>query len=220
MNALKTTARSQVKRLPERGDYSRETLYGILDEAMVCHVGFAVEGKSFVIPMIYGRVDNVLYIHGSPASRMLRSLATGVDICVTVTIQDGLVLARSALHHSMNYRSAMIFGTAYEIEDSIEKEHALRAISEHIVPGRWKDVRPPTAQELRATSVLRLLIIEASSKVRTGPPLDDDEDYNLPIWAGVLPLRVTTGAPVADPRVIPGIEAPLYLTNYARKVSR
>lgn len=201
-------------RLPKRGDYSEETILGILDAGFLCHVGFVVDGQPFVIPTGYGRSGNTLYLHGSAASRMLRTLAKGVEVCVTVTLLDGLVLARSAFHHSMNYRSVVLFGTAMPVDSNDEKNAALRVISEQIVPGRWDDVRHPTEQELKATSVLALPIDEASAKVRTGPPLDDEEDYALHVWAGVLPLHLCTGEPLADPRMTTSQPLPKYLQNY------
>lgn len=193
------TARTQVKRLPKRGQYDRETIYGILDEGFLCHVGFVHDGAPVVIPTGYARSGDRLYIHGSAASRMLRTLDQGVPVCVTVTLLDGLVLARSAFHHSMNYRSVVVFGTAKAVTDEVEKTEALRLFTEHVVPGRWDHIRWPTAQELKATTVLSMPIEEASAKVRVGPPLDDEEDYALPVWAGVLPLKLTSGAPVPDP---------------------
>jgi hypothetical protein len=210
------TERTKLKRLPKRGHFDRETVYGILDEGFICHVGFAVEGKPVVIPTGYARVDDKLYIHGSQASRMLRTLSGGVDACVTVTLIDGLVLARSAFHHSMNYRSVVIFGRATLVEDFEEKNAALLALSEHIVRGRWAEVREPTEQELRQTTVLAMPLVEASAKIRTGPPLDDEEDYAMNVWAGVLPLRLATGEPVKDPRLPEGIEVPEYVRNYKR----
>jgi nitroimidazol reductase NimA-like FMN-containing flavoprotein (pyridoxamine 5'-phosphate oxidase superfamily) len=210
------TDRTTLKRLPKRGQYERQSVYGILDEAFICHVGFAVEGQPFVIPTGYARVDDTLYIHGSQASRMLRTLAGGVDVCVTVTLIDGLVLARSAFHHSMNYRSVVVFGRATVVEDKDEKLAALFSFSEHVVRGRWDDVREPTEQELRATTVLSLPLLEASAKVRTGPPLDDEEDYSLAVWAGVIPLRLVAGEPTNDPRLQEGIEAPEYARKYKR----
>jgi len=210
------TERTKLKRLPKRGHFDRETVYGILDEGFICHVGFAPEGKPVVIPTGYARVDDKLYIHGSQASRMLRTLSGGVDACVTVTLIDGLVLARSAFHHSMNYRSVVVFGRATLVEDPEEKSAALLAFSEHIVRGRWADVRQPTEQELKLTTVLRLPLEEASAKIRTGPPLDDEEDYALPIWAGVVPLKLVAGEPVADPRLSEGVEVPPYARNYQR----
>ncbi len=210
------TDRTNLKRLPNRGRYERETVYGILDEGFICHVGFAVNGQPFVIPTGYARVDDKLYIHGSQASRMLRRLADGIDACVTVTIIDGLVLARSAFHHSMNYRSVVVFGRARMVEEREEKLAALVAFSEHVVGGRWDDVREPTEHELRATTVLCLPVEEASAKIRTGPPLDDEEDYALPIWAGVIPLSLVAGEPIKDPRSPEGIDAPEYAKRYKR----
>ena len=210
------TERTKLKRLPKRGHFDRETVYGILDEGFICHVGFAPEGRPFVIPTGYARDGDKLYIHGSAASRMLRTLSTGVDVCVTVTIVDGLVLARSAFHHSMNYRSVVIFGRATLIEDAEEKMAALLVLSEHIIRGRWAEVREPTEQEMKATTVLSLPLVEASAKIRTGPPLDDEEDYEMEVWAGVIPLRLMAGEPVADPRLIDGVEVPVYAREYKR----
>ena len=205
------TSRIRVNRLPKRGDYSQETIYAILDAGFLCHAGFVVDGQPYVIPTGYGRAGDTLYLHGSAASRMLRTLAGGVDVCVTVTLLDGIVLARSAFHHSMNYRSVVMLGKASAVEADAEKAAALRVISEQIVRGRWDDVRKPTAQELKATAVLKLPIEEASAKIRTGPPLDDEEDYALNVWAGVLPLAIRAGEPVADPRLAPGAKVPEYL---------
>ena len=210
------TERTKLKRLPKRGHFDLGTVYGILDEGFICHVGFAPEGRPVVIPTGYARVNDKLYIHGSQASRMLRTLSGGVDACVTVTLIDGLVLARSAFHHSMNYRSVVIFGRATLVEQREEKMAALLALSEHIVRGRWAEVREPTEQELVQTTVLEMPMSEASAKIRTGPPLDDEEDYALPVWAGVLPLRLETGEPVKDPRLPEGIEVPDYVLNYRR----
>jgi nitroimidazol reductase NimA-like FMN-containing flavoprotein (pyridoxamine 5'-phosphate oxidase superfamily) len=210
------TERTKLKRLPKRGHFDRETVYGILDEGFICHVGFAPEGQPVVIPTGYARAGDKLYIHGSQASRMLRTLSGGVDACVTVTLIDGLVLARSAFHHSMNYRSVVIFGRATLVEEREEKLAALLALSEHFVRGRWADVREPTEAELRQTTVLSLPLVEASAKVRKGPPLDEEEDYAMPIWAGVLPLRLETGEPVNDPRLPEGIDVPEYVVNYRR----
>src|ERR1051325_1295820 len=210
------TERTKLKRLPKRGHFDRETVYGILDEGFICHVGFAPEGRPVVIPTGYARVDDKLYIHGSQASRMLRTLAEGVDACVTVTLIDGLVLARSAFHHSMNYRSVVIFGRATLIEDREEKMAALLALSEHIVRGRWVDVREPTEQEMKATTVLSLPWGGGSGKIRTGPPLDDEEDYGMDVGAGVIPLRLVAGEPIADPRLPEGIQVPVYAREYER----
>jgi len=213
---LLQTERTKLKRLPKRGHFDRETVYAILDEGFICHVGFAPQGQPFVIPTGYARVDDKLYIHGSQASRMLRTLSGGLDACVTVTIVDGLVLARSAFHHSINYRSVVIFGRATIIEDREEKIAALVALSEHIVRGRWADVREPNEEELIKTTVLELPLVEASAKVRTGPPIDDEEDYALPMWAGVVPLSLQAGTPINDPRLPDGIEVPEYARNYKR----
>jgi len=195
------TPRTRINRLPKRGDYSQETIYGILDAAFICHVGFVVEGQPYVIPTSYGRAGDTLYLHGSAASRMLRTLAGGVDLCVTVTLLDGIVLARSAFHHSMNYRSVVILGKAAPVEGDAAKTEAMRVIVEQIVPGRWEHVRKPSAQELKATAVLSLPIDEASAKLRTGPPLDEEEDYALALWAGVLPLATRAGELIPDPRL-------------------
>lgn len=203
--------RTTVKRIPRRGSYDRDVINSILDAAFLCHVGFVVDGQPYVIPTGFGRVDDDIYIHGSAASRMLRSLAEGVDVCVTVTLLDELVLARSAFHHSMNYRSVVVLGRAELVTEADEKLAALTAISEQIIPGRWADVRPPNAKELKATSVLRLPISEASAKIRTGPPVDDDEDYHLPIWAGVVPIELKLGEPVPDPKLDHPISAPVYV---------
>lgn len=200
-----TTERSRVKRLPKRGAYDAATIHAILDAAFLAHVGFVVNGQPFVIPTLYGRKEDKLFLHGSAASRMLRELDKGIQICVTATLVDALVLARSAFHHSMNYRSVVAFGQARLIDDAGLKNEALRVISEHIVAGRWDEVRLPTEKELKATAVLEFAIEEASAKIRTGFPIDDEEDYTLPVWAGILPLPVVPQAPVADPRLVAGI---------------
>jgi hypothetical protein len=211
------TPRTRVVRESERGVYDRDTAYQILDEGFICHVGFAVDGQPFVIPTGYGRVGDNLYIHGSAASRMLRNLDQGVPVCVTVTLLDGLVLARSIFNHSMNYRSVVVLGTAKLVTDPAEKLEALRLLSEHILPGRWTESRQPTERELKATSVLRLPIEEFSAKVRQGPPIDDEPDYSWPAWAGVLPLNITTGTPINDPRLATNTPVPGYVQNYSRK---
>ena len=218
MTTFNKTDRTTLKRLPARGSYDHELVFKILDEGFICHIGFNVDGRPVVIPTGYARVGEKLYVHGSQASRMLRTLKTGVDACVTVTLVDGLVLARSAFHHSINYRSVMIFGQAKLVDDAQEKLAALVAFSEHVIRGRWDDVREPTEQELKATTVLSLQLAEVSAKVRTGPPLDDEEDYGLPIWAGVVPLRVVAGEPISDPRLPSGIAVPGYALNYERGV--
>jgi uncharacterized protein len=207
------TQRSQLRRLPNRGSHEAEIVHSILDAAFLAHVGFQVNGQPFVIPTLYGRDQDKLFLHGSAASRMLNELDTGVPACVNVTVVDGLVLARSAFHHSMNYRSVVAFGTARKIQDPAEKTRALRVISEHLLAGRWNDVRGPTEKELKATAVLEFAIEEASAKVRQGPPLDDEEDYSLAVWAGVLPLSLEAKAPVPDPRLAESIEAPAYLRS-------
>lgn len=211
------TERTTLKRLPKRGAYDRQLVYGILDEGFICHVGFTVEGQTFVIPTGYARVDAQLFIHGSQVSRMLRTLSSGIDVCVAVTLVDGLVLARSAFHHSINYRSVMMFGRARIVDDREAKLAALFAFSEQVIPGRWNDVREPTETELKATTVLALPLVEVSAKVRTGPPIDDEEDYALNVWAGVLPLRIAAGAPLSDPRLPETIEPPSYTLKYSRE---
>jgi len=212
------TARTRVVREPDRAVYDREVVYRILDEGFLCHVGFVVDGQPFVIPTSYGRHDATLYIHGSAASRMLRQVTKdGVPVCITVTLLDGLVLARSVFNHSMNYRSVMILGKATLVDDPQEKLAALRTLSEHILPGRWEDARQPNERELKATSVLRVPIEEFSAKVRVGLPIDDEEDYAFPTWAGVVPLEINVGAPIDDARLLAGKEVPTYARNYTRK---
>ncbi len=216
MTTFKPTERTTLKRLPKRGEYDHAAVYQILDEAFICHVGFITGDKPVVIPTSFARIGNDLYIHGSAASRMLQSLEGGIDVCVTVTLIDGLVLARSAFHHSINYRSVVIFGNASIVTDLDEKTNALQAFTEHIVPGRWEDVRPPSESEMRATMVLKVPLVEVSAKVRTGPPIDDEEDYALNVWAGVVPLELRAGNPVNDDRLPSGIEPPDYARSYAR----
>jgi nitroimidazol reductase NimA-like FMN-containing flavoprotein (pyridoxamine 5'-phosphate oxidase superfamily) len=211
------SARTRVVREADRAVYDREAVYRILDEAFLCHAGFVVDGQPFVIPTSYGRKDASLYIHGSAASRMLRQLKDGVAVCITVTLLDGLVLARSVFNHSMNYRSVVILGTATLVDDPAEKLAALRVLSEHILPGRWDDARQPNERELKATSVLRVPIAEFSAKVRVGPPIDDEEDYAFPTWAGVVPLEMVAGAPINDARLNPAREGPGYVKHYSRK---
>ncbi len=211
------TPRTRVVREADRAVYDREAAYRILDEGFLCHVGFVADGQPFVIPTSYGRKNDSLYIHGSAASRMLRQLKEGVAVCITVTLLDGLVLARSIFNHSMNYRSVVVLGKATLVEDPQEKIEALHALSEHILPGRWAHSRQPNERELKATSVLRVPIEEFSAKVRQGPPIDDEEDYSFPTWAGVVPLEMTTGAPIDDPRLDPAYEIPAYAKHYARK---
>jgi uncharacterized protein len=207
MSPFTPTERTRVKRRPQRAVYDREQVYSILDEGYVCHVGFAVEGRPVVIPTAYGRAGDQVYIHGSAASRMLRSLAGGIDVCVTVTLVDGVVLGRSAFHTSMNYRSVVIFGNARPVTNREEKLEALRCFTNHVIPGRWEEVRQPTDQELAATSALVLPLEEVSAKIRTGGPIDDEEDYQFPVWAGVVAVRAVTGDLTPDGHVLPGIPA-------------
>ena len=216
MTKLAQTPRTTLKRLPKRGNYDRELINQILDEGFVCHVGFVLDGQPFVIPTGYARVEDKLFIHGSQASRMLRTLGQGIEVCVTVTLIDGLVLARSAFHHSMNYRSVVVFGRATPVEHPAAKVKALRALSEHMIPGRWADVREPTERELQQTTVLLLPLTEASAKVRTGPPLDDEEDYELDVWAGVIPLKLDAGTPIGDTRLNSERAVPEYAGKYER----
>jgi nitroimidazol reductase NimA-like FMN-containing flavoprotein (pyridoxamine 5'-phosphate oxidase superfamily) len=211
---LEPTDRTRHRRLPKRGSFDIGLINAILDEALMCHVGFAVDGHPSVIPTIHARVDDQIYLHGAAANHMLKSIATDVEACVTATIVDGLVLARSAFHHSMDYRSVMIFGRAARVDDFDEKRRALHALVEHVVPGRNADARPPSDAELRATLVLRLPISEGSAKVRTGGPVDDEDDLALSVWAGVLPCRLTFGTPVAEPDV--SVPIPEYVRGYAR----
>lgn len=206
------TDRTRVIREPQRAVYDREVVHKILDQALVCHVGFASEGQPFVIPTMYARVGEAIYFHGSAASRMLRGAATGIPVCITVTITDGLVLARSVFNHSMNYRSVVALGKATLVEAGSEKIAALQAFTEKILPGRWNDARQPNEKELKATSILRLALAEVSAKIRSGPVEDDAPDYALPVWAGIVPLRQISDAPVRDPRCDPSIPVPAYLS--------
>jgi nitroimidazol reductase NimA-like FMN-containing flavoprotein (pyridoxamine 5'-phosphate oxidase superfamily) len=210
------TPRTTVRRLPDRARYDRDTIHAILDEGLVCHVGFVADGQPFVVPATYARWDDRLVIHGSAASRMVKALAGGAPACVSVTLLDGLVLARSGFHHSMNYRSVVVVGTATEITDPAEKLRALDAIVEHVAPGRVASVRPPSENELRATRVVTLPLDEASAKLRTGPPKDDEADYALPVWAGEIPLGLQPGPPLADPRLAPGIAVPPEVARWRR----
>lgn len=213
---IKQTEKTKIRRLPKRGNYDRDVVNSILDEAFICHVGFVIDGQPYVIPTGFARVGDDLYIHGSAASRMLRALGEGIDVCVTVTLIDGLVLARSAFHHSMNYRSVVILGRTQIVDDPAEKDKALEAFTEHIMPGRWADVRWPNALELMATTVLKLPIEEASAKIRTGGPIDDEEDYDMDVWAGVLPLSLTPEASIPDERIKPNVGLPDYVADYKR----
>jgi hypothetical protein len=208
------TKRTEVCRIPSRGSRDWKRINQILDTGFIAHVGFCVAGQPFVIPTLYGRDGGKLYLHGSAASRMLRELETGIPACVTVTLLDGLVLARSAFDHSMNYRSVVAFGKARKITDAVQRIRSLRVISDHLIAGRWKEIRQPSEKELKATTVLEFLIEEASSKVRSGPPLDDENDYGLPVWAGVLPLEIISRSPVPDARLIKGVDVPDYVRSY------
>lgn len=215
MSTAAPTPRSRVTRVPKRGVYDRATIDAILDEALIAHVGFAVEQQPYVIPMLLARVGDRVYVHGSTASRMVRKLAAGVPACLTVTLADGLVLARSAFHHSMNYRSVVLLGDAVLVEGADERAAALEAFTEKLLPGRWDEIRGPDEQELKATRVLAIKVSEASAKVRTGGPVDDEEDYALDTWAGVIPLALRAGAPEPDARLAPGIEPSQAVLDWA-----
>ena len=208
------TSRTRVVREANRAVYDRSAIYNILDEAFVCHVGFSTGGQPFVIPTMFARVGDAIYFHGSAASRMLRSLGDGLTVCITVTLTDGLVLARSVFNHSMNYRSVVALGHATLIQEPSEKLQALRAFTEKLIPGRWNDARRPNEQELRATSILRLPLTEVSAKVRTGAVEDDAEDYSLRVWAGIIPMHLVMDAPQRDDRCDPAIPTPAYATNF------
>ncbi len=213
MNELTPTQRCRVERIPERGRYDFETITSILDAGFLCYVGYVIDGQPYVTPTAYWRKGEHVYWHGSSASRMLRTLETGVDVCLTVAHVDGFVLARSAFHHSINYRSVMLFGKAHKLEDKSAKTEALEHFVERMFPGRWKELRPVNRQELKATTVLRMPIAEGSAKIRTGPPKDDEEDYAWPVWAGVLPVHAVLGAPIPDARLPETIQGPEYLTH-------
>lgn len=206
--SLPVTDRTRLRRHPERGHHELDTVCAVLDDALHCHVGLTTERGPVVIPTIHARVDRRVYVHGSPVSGLMRAGRAGTALCLTATVVDGLVLARSAFHHSLNYRSAVVFGDAVEVTDPVEKALALDALVEHVVPGRSADVRPPTDQELRATTVIALDLTEASAKVRTGPPRDEEADLDLDVWAGVVPLSTIAGEPEADPTLRPGIDVP------------
>ena len=217
MTEFLTTDRSRIKRKPERGSSDRATIHQILDEALICHVGFVENGQPYVIPINFARVADGIYLHGAVASRLLKHVGAGHEFCVEVTLVDGLVLARSVFNHSVNYRSVVLFGSGRLVEDEQEKLSALEAITEHLIPGRWRDARPPNAKELKATSVVRIQIEEASAKIRSGPVGDDEEDYALPVWAGVIPLRDTALPPLPDDRLPQGIAPPAYVKDYSRR---
>jgi nitroimidazol reductase NimA-like FMN-containing flavoprotein (pyridoxamine 5'-phosphate oxidase superfamily) len=214
MPTFAATPRNKVKRLAERGQYDKATIYPIVDEAFICHVGFVQAGQPFVIPTIHARREDTLFFHGAKASRLLKHIQTGHPLCVTVTLLDGLVMARSVFHHSMNYRAAVLYGCGQIVEDKVEKMAALRLISEAVMPGRWDDARQPTRKEMNATTVVAMPIESASAKIRSGPPGDDDEDYALPVWAGVVPIRQQIDWPVADPLLSDGIELPAYMAQF------
>jgi nitroimidazol reductase NimA-like FMN-containing flavoprotein (pyridoxamine 5'-phosphate oxidase superfamily) len=216
---MELTKRSELRRMPVRGSHEWGTISRILDEGFLAHVGFSVNHQPFVIPTLYGRRGETLYLHGSAASRLLRELETGIQACVTVTLVDGLVLARSAFHHSMNYRSVVAFGRAKKIEDPVYKNQCLQVISEHLIPGRWAEVRAPNASELKATTVLEFLIDEASAKVRSGPPLEDESDCTLPVWAGVLPLAIRAQEPIPDFQLPTGVALPGYVVRYDARLA-
>lgn len=216
---MNLTKRSELRRIPDRGSHDWETINQILDAGFLASVGFCVDGQPFVIPTLYGRDGEKLYLHGSAVSRTLRELETGIPICVTVTLVDGLVLSRSAFDHSMNYRSVVAFGTARKIVDPEQKVKSLRVISEHLIAGRWAEVRGPSDKELKATTVLEFSIEEASSKVRSGPPLDDESDYGLPVWAGVLPLEIRSRLPIPDGRLIKDVTLPDYVRRFDARIN-
>ena len=215
-DSFAVTERTRVVREANRAVYDRSVIYKILDEAFVCHVGFSIEGQSYVIPTMFARVGDALYFHGSAASRMLRSAATGLPVCITVTLLDGLILARTVFNHSMNYRSVVALGTASLIGDPAEKLAMLQAFTEKLIPGRWQDARQPNEQELKATSILKLPLTEVSAKVRTGGVEDDAADYAFHVWAGIIPLRLVADAPVRDERCDAAIPTPAYAANYHR----
>lgn len=216
MSEVPITERNRIRRVPKRGHYDKDTIYRILDEGLVCHVGLVEDGQPVVIPMNYARRGDTVILHGALASRLLKYVQAGHPVCVTVTLLDGLVLARSVYHHSMNYRSAVVFGRGRVIEEEQEKLAALEVLTEHIVPGRWQDARRPNRQELDATTVVSITIESASAKVRTGPPVDDEADYELPVWAGVLPIQQQALMPVNDPRLRTDIPVPPSVSNYRR----
>jgi nitroimidazol reductase NimA-like FMN-containing flavoprotein (pyridoxamine 5'-phosphate oxidase superfamily) len=215
-DSISPTERTRVIRETHRGAYDRETIDKILDEGYVCHVGFSVDGQPYVIPTLFARIGDAIYFHGSAASRMLRNISAGISVCITVTLTDGFVLARSVFNHSMNYRSVVALGRATLVDDPEEKLETLRAFTEKIIAGRWNDARQPSEKELKATSILRLPLTEVSAKIRRGPVEDDAPDYALPVWAGVIPLALTPGAPIRDERCDPTIPTPAYAAKYER----
>ena len=217
MTNFSTTDRSRIKRKPERGLYDRETIHQILDEALICHVGFVENTQPYVIPINFARLGDTIFLHGAIASRLLKHIAGGHALCVEVTLVDGLVLARSVFNHSINYRSVVLYGSGRLVEEDQAKLAALEAITEHLIPGRWREARLPNAKELKATSVVSIRIDEGSAKVRSGSPGDDEADYALPVWAGVLPLQEMALSPVPDERMAQDVAVPAYITNYSRK---
>ncbi len=219
MTDFTRTDRNRIKRLPKRGQYDRQTIYRILDEALICHVGFVENRQPYVIPINFARMDDRIVLHGAKASRLLKHVEAGHPICVEATIVDGLVLARSVFHHSVNYRSAILFGKGCLIQDEQEKLAALQAVTEHLIPGRWHEARLPNRKELNATSVVSIKIEEASAKVRVGPPVDEEEDYALPVWAGILPLQEMPLAPIRDELQAEEVALPDYIAEYSRRTT-
>jgi nitroimidazol reductase NimA-like FMN-containing flavoprotein (pyridoxamine 5'-phosphate oxidase superfamily) len=216
MDDFNITPRSRLRQNVDRGTYDRTTIYNILDEALICHVGIVDGSQPFVVPMNHARQDDQILFHGAHASRLIQRIADGSPVCVTATHVDGLVLARSALHHSMNYRSVILFGRGALVRDPEEKMNALRVITEHVMPGRWDDVRRPTEQELKRTAVVSIAIEDASAKIRSGPVVDEEDDYRFPVWAGVLPMKVTHLQPESDSRLLEGVSIPDYVAYYRR----
>jgi nitroimidazol reductase NimA-like FMN-containing flavoprotein (pyridoxamine 5'-phosphate oxidase superfamily) len=210
------TSKNKIKRKPDRGTYDQETIYKILDEGLICHVGLIQENSPIVIPMNYARHNDQILLHGAPASRLLQSIKSGTEVCITITLLDSLVLARSVMHHSMNYRSVVIFGKGFLVEDYDQKKEALKSIVEHIIPGRWDDARQPSEKEIKQTCVVSIPIDEASAKIRSGPVIDEEEDYDLRVWAGLLPMELMPGSVEADARLANNINIPDYLKNYKR----
>jgi nitroimidazol reductase NimA-like FMN-containing flavoprotein (pyridoxamine 5'-phosphate oxidase superfamily) len=215
-----TTPRTRVRRVPKNAVYEREPIDAILDEALIAHLGFVDDDQPYVIPMLHARVGDIVYIHGSSASRAIRQMGAGIRACLTVTLIDGIVLARSVFHHSMNYRSAVVLGQCRPVEGPQQREQALAAFTERLLPGRWDEVRPPSAKELKATRVLAMDLTECSAKARSGPPGDDEQDYALPVWAGVVPLSLVAGTPEPDPRLQPGIEPSAAVSDWSPVASR